>query len=85
MRGDFDLECCFAMSLWSTEPHSNGLLISSFIYGLSNEPIVNEHVKFEFEGFQFDIVITVGHSVDNAILGILAFSFASNKIHVLTH
>ena len=71
VRGDFDLECCFVMSLWSAEPRNNGLLTSLFIYGLSNEP--NEHVKFELEGFQFDVVIMsrsviqlIMQAIDNA-------------------
>jgi hypothetical protein len=71
VRGDFDLECCFAMSLWSAEPRNNGLLTSLFIYGISNEP--NEHVKFELEGFQFDVVIMsrsviqlIMQAIDNA-------------------
>ena len=64
VRGDFDLECCFAIALWSTEPHNNGVLKSLFI-----------HIKFEFEGFQFaiDVVITV---IDNASLSASLFTMS---------
>ena len=50
VREGFDLECCFAIALWSTEPHNNGVLKSLF-----------RHVKFGFKGFQFaiDVVIMI--------------------------